>query len=168
MKKLTLLFALLISSNSFADTKLPVIVEDMEVNEIICGDTIAIKDHMAQMGFIIRQLTGSVNSIIEGQSTDELRAEVMLKAQTLRLHLTAVFPKTPDKIKDIKPGDLQGSKLIFQRYILILMEKTVDLEEALLTKPQSLEAEKAQSVKIANIILEIDEIVQSAHNLFRE
>ncbi len=146
---------------------LPGIISDQKVDDIVCGNKHEIKDHMARMGFIIRSLRELVNDIIEGSNADELKAVVMIDSQVLRTHLTAVLPKTPTKIKEIDPAKIQQNKVTFQRYILKMISFTVDIEDELLKRPTNPDEIAAQRLKIANLIIKIDETVQEAHNLFR-
>jgi hypothetical protein len=148
-------------------SQLPGIISEAEVDQIICGQQNQIKDHMAQMGFIIRGLRQLVNDFVQGNDIEELKATVMVDSQILRTHLTAVLPKTPDKIKQINPAKLQDNKIIFQRYILKMIGYTIDIEEELLKTPVTPDEIAAQRLKIANLIIAIDDTVQEAHNLFR-
>lgn len=150
-----------------AQQNLPGIINETTVNNIMCGDKLLIKDHMARMGFIIRSLRELVNDIISGNNADEIRAIVMVDSQVLRTHLTAVLPKTPQKIKVINPEKVQENKVIYQRYLLKMIGLTIDIEDELLKKPLTPDQIKAQQLKIANLIIKIDETVTEAHNLFR-
>lgn len=154
-------------TTSAIENKLPGIINESKVDEIICGNQYEIKDHMARMGFIIRSLREMVNDLVLGNNADELKAIVMIDSQVLRTHLTAVLPKTPKKIKDINPDQIQQNKLIFQRYILKMVTLTIDMEDELLKRPTNPDEIAAQRLKIANLIIKIDETVQEAHNLFR-
>ncbi len=154
-------------TGSSAAQNLPGIINQSKVDEIVCEGNYTIKDHMARMGFIIRNLRELVNDLIDGSSADELKAVVMIDSQVLRTHLIAVLPQTPTKIKNIDIDNLQKNKLIFQRYLLKMISYTIDIEEALLVRPITPDEIAAQRLKIANSIIRIDETVQEAHNLFR-
>ncbi len=146
---------------------LPGIISDSKVESIICSEANNIQSNMAQMGFMIRNLKEMVNDFVGGSNSDHLEAIIMVDIQVLRTHLIAVMPKTPQKIKNIDPLNIQANKLIFQKYLLKMVQLTIDIEESLLKRPHSLEGEKEQRIKIAGLILKIDETVQEAHNLFR-
>ncbi len=146
---------------------LPGIINEATVENIMCEDKLEIKDHMGRMGFIIRSLREMVSDIVEGNNADEIRAIVMTDVQVLRTHLTAVLPKTPLKIKNINPKDVQSNKIIFQRYLVKMISYTIDIEAELLRKPLTVEQTQAQSLKIAGLIVNINETVEEAHNLFR-
>lgn len=150
-----------------ASKKYPGLISEAKVKEITCGNKITIKDHMARMGFIIRTLREAVQDVVQGNTSDDLKAIVMIDTQILRVHLATVFTKTPDKIQQIDPKNLQKAKLIFQTYLLHLMKKTVELEEQLLLTPTNQLEQQSQRVKIASIIINMDETIQEAHNKFR-
>lgn len=150
-----------------AANHLPGIISDSKVDEIICGNQYEIKDHMSRMGFIIRSLREMVGDLVGGETADELKAVIMVDVQVLRTHLTAVLPKTPDKIKKVNTAKIQENKIIFQRYLLKMVSYTIDIEEELLKKPINPDEVQAQRLKIANLIIKIDETVTEAHNLFR-
>jgi len=178
MKKMMMIFAMLFAVQANAQdngltfdnvthANLPGIIKDSTVNNIMCGDKLEIKDHMARMGFIIRSLRELVNDIVSGNNADEIRAIVMVDSQVLRTHLTAVLPKTPEKLKKINPAKIQQNKIIFQRYIQKMIGLTIDIEDELLKKPMNPDDIEAQRLKIAGLIIKIDETVTEAHNLFR-
>lgn len=176
MKTLLLSFITIFAMQAMAQTpdittltssNLPGILEESKIEEIMCGQNSTIKDHMARMGFIIRSLRELVNDIVIGNNADEVRGIVMIDSQVLRTHLTAVLPKTPEKIKNIDPSNIQKNKIIFQRYIHRMIGYTIDIEEELLKKPLTPDGLEAQRLKIAGLIIKIDETVTEAHNLFR-
>lgn len=168
-KSTILIFIILFSLNAFSSSggHLPGIINDSKVESIICGEENTIQSNMAQLGFMIRNLREMVNDFIDGSESDHLKAVIMVDIQVLRTHLTAVFPKTPQKILNIDPNNLQKNKLIFQNYILQLIQITIDIENELLIEPSSVSNSKAQRIKIAGMILKIEETVEKAHKLFR-
>lgn len=166
---IAIISSLLMGQLAYGDIK--AVLSDAEANDIVCGDETVIVDHMKEMGFIIRKLSESVTNIIEGTDDEQMRIEVIEHAQKLRVHMSAVFSKTPEKIKKIKQKDsrsFQKNKLIFQKYMLHMMSKTVELEEELLVIPSDPFSAQAQRVKVANIILNIQETIDEAHSLFRD
>ena len=179
MKTLLTAFALLLTTTTMAQdwsylnsnsnhNKLPGLINEAVVEKIMCGDKIEIKDHMARMGMIIRNLRELVSDIVDGENSDDIRAIVMLDSQVLRTHMAAVFPKTPKKIKKPEYGNLQFNKNLFQRYLLKMMEYTLEIESELLNKPMQPDEIEAQRLKIASLIIKIDETVEEAHGLFRD
>ena len=167
MKIVSILLVALFSINGYANQKLPGIINESTVNKIMCEDKLEIKDHMARMGFIIRSLREMVDNIVSGYKVDELKAIVMVDTQVLRTHLTAVLPKTPAKIVNYDPENIQKNKIIFQRYLVKMIGYTIDLEEELLKVPMNPDQIQAQRLKIASLIIKIDETVNEAHSLFR-
>lgn len=149
-------------------SNLPGIISEETVANIMCEDGMQISDHMRNMGFIIRGLRELVQNIIDGQDLEKIRAIVMEDSQVLRTHLTAVLPKTPEKIKSIDKNNVQKNKIIFQRYLVKMISFTIDLEEELLKKPMTPDEIKIQRLKIANLIVKIDETINEAHELFRK
>lgn len=147
---------------------LPGLIEESLVEKIMCEDGLQISDHMGRMGFIIRKLTEMVQNLIIGEDLDEIRATIMVDIQVLRTHLTAVLPKTPEKVKNIDKLNIQKNKIIYQRYLAKMILYTIEIEEELLKKPMSPDELEYQRVKIANLIIKIDETVNEAHSLFRE
>ena len=147
---------------------LPGIINKATVEKIMCGEKLEIKDHMSRMGFIIRSLRELVNDLVQGYNADENKAIIMVDAQVLRTHLAAVFPKTPTKIINIDPNKIQQNKVIFQRYLLKVIGYTIDIEDVLLKQPTTPSEVQAQQVKIANLIITIEETIQEAHKLFRD
>jgi hypothetical protein len=67
----------------------------------------------------------------------------------------------------VNPAKIQQNKLIFQRYLQKMIGFTIDIEDELLQKPLTPDEVEAQRLKIAGLIISIDETVQEAHNLFR-
>jgi hypothetical protein len=139
-------------------------ISDAEANAISCDQNMSIPDHMSQMGFIIRDLAGMVDSIIDNK---DIRDHVLLLNQKLRAHLVAVFNQTPEKIKNIEPSDLQASKIVYQRYIHKMLGYSIELENELLKKPVTPGEQQSQNIKIAALIIDVHETVEEAHKKFR-
>ena len=154
-------------SVSNADHKLPGLMNEAQVEAILCGEDLTTADHMTQMGFIIRNMAGLVQSLIANEGFDDIRAKIMTDSQVLRTHLTAAFQRTPEKIKNIDPANVQQNKVVYQRYMLKIMSYTIDLEAELLNPPKNQAEVDAQRVMLASIILKIHETVSQAHNMFR-
>jgi hypothetical protein len=162
------LIGLLFSNHVMGQSeKLPGIIKDSKADSIICGNESDLKDNMAQMGFMIRNLRELVNDFVQGADSYHLEAVIMVDIQVLRTHLIAVLPKTPEKIIKIEPQKVQQNKLVFQEYILKMVQLTIEVERTLLDRPQSLAEEKEQRIKVGGLILQIDETVGKAHSLFR-
>lgn len=168
MRYVIILFLTITSLSVVANPKLPGVINDTTVENIMCGEGLEISDHMGRMGFIIRSLREMVDNIIAGNKTDDLKAIVMVDTQVLRTHLTAVLPKTPPKIVNYDPEKIQKNKIIYQRYLVRMIGYTIDIEDELLKTPMTPEQDKEQRVKIANLIIKIDQTVQEAHSLFRD
>jgi hypothetical protein len=147
---------------------LPGVIKDSTVNNIMCGDKLEIKDHMIRLGSIIRSMREMVNDLVQGNNSDEVRAVLMVDSQVLRTHLTAVLPKTPEKIKNIDPKKIQQNKIIFQRYLVKMVSYTIDMEDELLKRPMNPSQGQDQRLRLANLIIKIDDTVTEAHDLFRD
>ena len=147
--------------------KQPGLINEATVDKIMCTEGFTINDHMARMGFIIHNLRDLVDNIILNKGFEEIRAVIMVDIQVLRTHLTAVFPKTPNKVKAIDQQHIQENKITYQRYLLKIIGFTIEIEAELLKMPVTPEQVESQRLKIASLIVKIDETVQEAHDLFR-
>lgn len=144
------------------------VVSDDVAKAIMCEENTSISDHMRRMGFLIRELTGSVQSAFDGESKNVNKQTVIENTQMLRVHLSTVFTLTPPKILAIDAKKPQTAKLIFQGYILRLMELTLQLETELLKEPIGEKEVKMQQIHVEDHITEIYETVEKAHKLFRD
>jgi len=167
-KRVFFTMAMLLSSgNASAAIEGLGVVSDDVAQAIMCEENISISDHMRRMGSIIRELTGSVQAVFSGDSQEMNKASVIENAQMLRIHLSSVFPLTPPKIMAIDAENPQGSKLVFQSYLLRMMQLTLKLEEALLMNPEDTLGQDLQQIQVNSYIAEIYTTVEKAHELFR-
>jgi hypothetical protein len=143
------------------------IVSDDVATAIMCEENISISDHMRRMGAIIRELTGAVQATFNSESQELNKEAVIENAQMLRIHLGTVFNLTPPKILAIDAEDPQGSKLVFQGYLLRMMQLTISLEKELLKVPTNEQEAELQQIHVEAFINEIYQTVEQAHDLFR-
>lgn len=161
---ITLIFSFSISQ---AESGLPGLLPQDEVQKIVCGQDDPVKGHMGQMGRLIFELSDKVDDVLNEESNNkELHSVIIEKAQKLRVHLSAVMVKNPSKLEKIYPGDPQKAQLIFQGYITQVIEKTIALEWELLAAADDEVALQSKKVKVASLLLEINRIVDEAHSTF--
>ena len=144
------------------------VVTDDVAKAVMCEENISISDHMRRMGAIIRELTGSVQSTFDGNDQELNKAAVIENAQMLRVHLSSVLPLTPSKIMSINAENPQEAKLVFQSYLLRMMQFTISLERELLKEPANQQEAELQQIHTEAFINEIYETVEKAHKLFRD
>ncbi|MCB0378825.1 MAG: hypothetical protein KDD33_10055 [Bdellovibrionales bacterium] len=169
MKSLaTLTLALLVPMASQAGQDVLKILNDDYLKTITCVDDLSIKDHMQQMSDIIDELFRDVDGILDENESDKIRNNVMDKARELRFHLHAVFTKKPKKLQLIDPNDVQRAQLVFQKYLADIIIKTIEIEYELTSIPADPIKKRAQRIKVANLLIEIDQTVKGAHAKFRD
>lgn len=144
------------------------VVSDDVAKAIMCEENNSISDHMRRMGILIRELTGAVQATFNSESQELNKEAVIENAQMLRIHLSTVFTLTPPKILAIDAEDPQGAKLIFQGYLLHMMQLTIQLEKELLRVPTNTQEEELQEIHVEAFITEIYETVEKAHEIFRD
>lgn len=147
---------------------LPSILTEQEIQDIACGDSEQVKDHMKVMGRLIVELTGSVDMVLDPEVSEAKKSQVLLLSQKLRAHLSAVMLQNPPKLYKIDPENVLRAKLIFQDYVNKVIAKTLDLDFQLIEKPETPEEQKQQMIQVASLILEIDKIIKSAHFNYRD
>ncbi len=166
---ITALTISLLTSNAFAvvDNDLPGLIEQKKVDAIICGADLSVKDHMQTMSILIYELSSLVQDVIKDDGT-VLRPVIVEKTQLLRVHLGAVLNQRPEKLKKIDPQSVRQSQLIFQRYITAVIIKTIEIENELLELEADPMAQQHEKVKVASLIVNLKELVDSAHSAFRD
>ncbi len=162
------MIAVLFSSMAIAQNPaLPGVFDPAEAFKITCDAERPINSHMRTMARLISDMNSFIEDVLKSPGGD-VNAVLMERSQRLRVHLSAVMHKLPPKIYKIDPSSVKKSQLVFQEYLLRVMFKTVEIESELLQPPKEPWAQQAQRVKIANLIFELEGIVNAAHHRFRE
>lgn len=171
MLKSLALTVVIMSSATLSHAEIPGTVgmlSDDVAKAIMCEESNTIAEHMHRMGVLIRELTGAAQASFNSSSSDMNKETVIENAQMLRVHLATVFTLTPPKVLAIDAKDPQGSKLIFQSYLLDMMRFTVLLEQELLKKPVTPEEVELQQTHVEAFINAIYNTVENAHSIFRD
>jgi hypothetical protein len=148
------------------NTTLPGLFPPEDAFQITCDPDLPIVSHMRTMSRLISDMNSFVDELLNLHNSD-VRAALMSRSQRLRVHLSAVMHKVPDKIYQIDPSSVQRAQLIFQDYLVRVMQKTIEIELELMRNPSEPWQQQAQRVRLANLVFELESIVNAAHTQFR-
>lgn len=151
--------------------EIPGLLSQKEVTDITCGGGEQVRDHMQEMGDLISDMGSYVDALLNTETSledyRELKELIVRQSQLLRVHLAAVLVKNPPKLLKIDPSDPARAKILFQEFLLVVIQKTIAIEKKIREEPTEPKKIKEQNIEVGALLISIGETVERAHSRFR-